>query len=294
VVDLNEVVRVGATFARHELRHRARLVLELGEVPKIPANRGRLVQVVSNLLVNAAQAIQEGDASHNEVCVKTWLDGDQAVLSVHDTGAGIPEELRERIFEPFFTTKEGGRGVGLGLSLCSDIVHRLGGEIVVESEVGRGARFDVRLPVADPISRPRPVCSTSLPVVSPQQGMRVLVVDDDELFRRAFLRMLSGHDVVLAPGGAEALALIRQDHDFDVVLCDVMMPDVDGPHVYAALERDAPELRERTVFCTGGAITARMRAFLEAISKSNEVVEKPVQTDHLRQVVQRVGARGSR
>ncbi len=112
------------------------------------ASEQRLGQVFLNLLVNAAQAIPEGNAAGNQVRVATRLDGDRVVVEVQDTGAGMPPQVRDRIFDPFFTTKPAGVGTGLGLTICHGIVAGLGGDIQVDSEVGVGTTFRVRLPAS--------------------------------------------------------------------------------------------------------------------------------------------------
>jgi signal transduction histidine kinase len=133
----------------NEVRHRAQLVKDYGPVPLVNADEGQLAQVFVNLLVNAAQAIPEGHAETNQICVATGTDeSGRAILSFRDTGAGISPELLGRIFDPFFTTKPVGVGTGLGLSICHGIVTALGGEITVESQPGKGTIVRITLPPA--------------------------------------------------------------------------------------------------------------------------------------------------
>ncbi|MBN1205469.1 MAG: PAS domain-containing protein [Myxococcaceae bacterium] len=136
------------SIARPELRFRARLVKQLGEVPRVRGSESRLGQVFLNLLINAAQAIPEGAPDKNRVEVRLREEEGRVVVEIEDTGAGIPPEVRERIFDPFFSTKPSGIGTGLGLSICHGIVTSLGGEISVESTVGQGSCFRIRLPVS--------------------------------------------------------------------------------------------------------------------------------------------------
>ena len=135
-------------MASVEIRHRARLVQELGATPPVVADESRLGQVFLNLLVNAAHAIPEGRADANEIRVRTFVDGGRVAVEVTDSGAGIAPEHRARIFDPFFTTKPVGQGTGLGLAISRGIVHGLGGEIQLDSQVGRGTTFRVLLPAA--------------------------------------------------------------------------------------------------------------------------------------------------
>jgi PAS domain S-box-containing protein len=148
-VDVRRVFELAINIAAGEIRYRARLVRDYADLPPVQADESRLSQVVLNLLVNAAQAIPEGRPSENEIRVVTRRHAaDRVVIEVCDTGSGIPPELKDRIFEPFFTTKPPGVGTGLGLSICHGIVCAMGGEITVESEVGKGSTFRVVLPTA--------------------------------------------------------------------------------------------------------------------------------------------------
>ena len=283
-VDLGCSLEVAIGFAGHEIRHRARLVCEYGAVPLVRAKPAELRQVFLNLLVNAAQAITEGQAHLNEIRVVTRTDDrGRAVVEVHDSGAGITPELQHRIFEPFFTTKPTGSGLGLGLAVCRDIVSSLGGEITIASDLADGTTARVVLPS----------CEDSVVAVEPTQAIaecatarerrRVLIVDDDRPVAAAIALELSAHDVIVAESGREALEILRHDRDFDVVLCDLMMPEVTGMDVYEAVRRLDPRLAEHIVMMTGGAFTQRAGQFL-AESRA-PVIEKPFQPGQLDEVV---------
>ena len=146
--DVNDAVRMALRMAQHELKHRATVVTELGEVPFVVGQLTEVSQVFLNLLVNAAHAIAPGDPQGNRVHVVTAVAGQRALARVTDTGAGIAPHALPRIFDPFFTTKPAGVGTGLGLAISRDIVTRLGGQIRVESAVGRGTTFTVELLLA--------------------------------------------------------------------------------------------------------------------------------------------------
>ncbi|WNG59513.1 PAS domain-containing protein [Archangium gephyra] len=146
-VDVRAVIESSLGLVRNELRHRARLVKDFEPVPLVRASEGRLGQVLLNLLINAAQAVPDGLPGENEVCVRLRAIAGRVVIEVQDTGCGIAPELRDRIFDPFFTTKPVGTGTGLGLSICHGIVTAMGGDITVESEVGRGSTFRISLPI---------------------------------------------------------------------------------------------------------------------------------------------------
>jgi signal transduction histidine kinase len=147
-VDLGQVLRSVTKMAAHELRDRARLVEVWRDPPLIDGNSARLCQVFLNLLLNAAQAIPPGQAERHEIrlTIRQDEDPEYILVEVSDTGSGIAPEHLERIFEPFFTTKPIGSGSGLGLSICHGIITAHGGLLSVESTLGRGTTFRVRLP----------------------------------------------------------------------------------------------------------------------------------------------------
>jgi two-component system cell cycle sensor histidine kinase/response regulator CckA len=285
-VDVHQVLDSVVMMAANEIRHRAQLHREYGMVPMVMANEGGLCQVFLNLVVNAAQAIPEGDAHHNAIRLVTKrVDMSRVSIEVQDTGSGIPREALSRIFDPFFTTKPVGVGTGLGLSICHGIITNLGGEISVESEQGKGSTFRVVLPSLEPRAQPRP-SGTMTPVPAPvQRRGRVLVVDDEPGVGKVLRRILRDHDVEVSSGGRQALERLQQEPDrFDAVLCDVMMPDLGGKDLYEAVRRTHSGLERRFVFVSGGAFTANAREFLEAIP--NPKLEKPFDEPSLRQIIQ--------
>lgn len=285
-VDLHEVVGIAANMVHPEIRHRARLVKALEDVPLIVGDRGKLAQVVVNLLVNAAHAIPEGEAEANRITVAVRRIDDVIEVAVEDTGAGIPPEDLPRIFEPFFTTKPRDRGTGLGLPLCRDIAALHGGTIEVESTLGKGSRFVVRLPTHTGL-RPAGAVPEASPGPARERRLRILLIDDEAAIRSAFRRLLSPpHEVVEAADGRAALARLEADAGFDLILCDLIMPDVDGPAVHEAVAERWPELIERLVVCTGGAFTERSAAFLERVPV--RVLEKPVTPVALLELVRSV------
>jgi PAS domain S-box-containing protein len=283
-VDVKAIMESSTRMAWNEIRHRAQLVKRYGVVPGVKANEARLGQVFLNLIVNAAQALPEGRAEHNEICVSTRLEGKRVIVEVSDTGSGIRPEIIGRIFDAFFTTKPIGVGTGLGLAICHRIVTDMGGELTVESEVGKGTTFRVALPVADePASK-----AAVLIAPSPAMGRRgrILVVDDEQLVLQGVKRMLlKEHDVVAVSAAAEALALCSGGEKFDVILCDLMMPDMTGMDFHAELSRVAPDLVHRIIFMTGGAFTARAQQFLS--ETLIEHIEKPFHPANLRAIIQR-------
>ncbi len=279
-VAIRRVLDSSINIAWNEIRHRARLVKDYGDTPMVEGNESRLGQVFLNLLLNAAHAIPEGETERNEIRVSTRTDGQgRAVVEVRDTGMGIPPEIRERIFDPFFTTKPVGEGTGLGLWICSGILNALGGEVRVESEIGRGSTFRVTLPPAV-METAGELMNPPAPVV-PAQGGRLLVIDDEPMILGALRRSLSAeYNVTCVGDGRKALERLRGGERYELILCDLMMPEMTGMDLFAELERVAPEQAARMVFVSGGAFTPRAREFLERIP--NARVEKPIDLQNLR------------
>jgi PAS domain S-box-containing protein len=259
-VDLHALLDSAIEIADVQLRHRAQLARDYHSTGYVRGSEARLGQVFLNLLVNAAQAIEAGAPRQNKVRVTTHdLDDGRVEVEISDTGSGMPEHVRKRIFEPFFTTKPVGEGTGIGLAISNDIVASFGGEIVVESEVGRGTTFRVRLRQAneDPPSRPgRVIREDSGMRAQASSGMRVLVVDDEPLIREMVCDALSQHEVTAVSNGREALAEIL-DKDWDLVLCDMILPELSGLDLYRELEQRRPAMLDKLVFMTGGEFSRR-------------------------------------
>ena len=297
VVDLSRVIEDALALTENDLRHRARVVRELGPGTWVRADRSRLAQVFVNLLVNAAQAMPVGAAADNVIAVaaRTAADG-RAIAEVRDTGPGIPDAIVDRVFEPFFTTKAVGEGMGLGLAVCQGIVHELGGELAVETRVGAGTTFRVVLPAAEPSAAPpqpsMPLRSSVTVGLGAAFRPVVLVIDDDDGVRFAVERILAFAEVLSVASGVAALALLAKRKDVDVVLCDLMMPEMGGWDVHARLIETDPALASRMVFLSGGAFTTVARSFLDRVE--NARVEKPFTARELRDVVRAVAARARR
>jgi PAS domain S-box-containing protein len=274
-LDLRKLLDSAANMIRNEVRHHAQLTRDYGPVPFVDANEPRLVQVLLNLIQNAAHAIHAGDAGKNEIRLVTRTsDEGEAIVEVHDTGTGIADEHLPYIFDAFFTTKAVGVGTGLGLAICQKIVTSFGGRIEVETEVGCGSTFRVALPpstsqVAEPVVRKRSLPSSA----RASTRRRVLVVDDEPEVGDAFQRLLgAAHDVVVVTSGAQALQHLRASA-FDVVFCDLMMPEITGMDLFRRLLREMPEVTDRVVFMTGGTFGSGVEEFLASIG--NERIDKP-------------------
>lgn len=271
-VSLTDVCEDACKLVAHEVVYRARCVKNFESTPRILANRIQLTQVLTNLLLNAAQSIVEGDRENNLVELSTGVQGDRVFVRVRDTGVGIPEDVRPRLFEPFFTTKPGDRGTGLGLAVSSEIVRKHRGEIRFESKPGQGTVFEILLPVDTGLAR-----RTAPPVPLPTADVRlkVLIIDDEQELLVAYQRLFGRrYDLTLAKGGREAVEILERDPKWDAILCDIMMPDLDGTAVYEWVEQHRPDVLTRLGFCTGGVFTPRSRALAERVA--GRLFEKPL------------------
>jgi PAS domain S-box-containing protein len=291
LVDVNELVRRTHTlraYHLHTLNVKVQLELDASE-PRVWANVSELQQMLLNFLINAEQAL-EGFAGPRAIGLRTRADATEVRFECSDTGPGIAADIRTRIFDPFFTTKPEGVGTGLGLSICYGIVRGHGGRIWVESEPGHGATFVVALPL-DLRSMPRP--SGGLPLPGPigeELAVAVLVVDDEPGIRQATARFLnrSGMQVRAVSDGAEALRALRMQ-TFDVILCDVRMPGMNGRDFLIRLREQAPELVSTLIFATGDSLDADTAALLADAGAPSLV--KPFDFDALERLVRDVAAR---
>ncbi len=272
--DIHRVVEWAVRETSARLGPTARISTTLTPVPTVVGDDIQLGHVLVNLIVNAAQAIDTSGTIH--ITVDLTSDG-RVELAVIDTGCGILAEIKERVFEPFFTTKAIGVGTGLGLSIVHGIVTSFGGTVVLESEVGRGTT--VRLSLAAERGR-----TTSLPPTRVTAAKaRLLVIDDESMVRRAIARALRAHDVVSVENPVDALALLDRGERFDLILSDLMMPNMTGVEFFEELLRRFPELARRVVFITGGALTAGNQEFVRNLP--NECVQKPFEVAALQRLV---------
>jgi two-component system cell cycle sensor histidine kinase/response regulator CckA len=286
-VDVNRAVEQAAGMAQNQIKFRARLVKQLGSVPDVMASEGKLTQVFLNLLVNAAQAIDEGNAANHQIVIRTSTESHGGVLAeVVDSGSGIAAENLERIFEPFFTTKPIGEGSGLGLSICRNIITEFGGTMSVQSAPGRSTTFSIHLPQIA-VAKPPPERVPSRPLrATPVLRGRILVVDDEEAICRTMERLLGRkHEVITAVSATHAREILRTDRAFDLILCDMMMPDMSGMELHAFVDAQDHELAGRFVFVTGGAFTPTASRYLANVG--NRRIEKPFDITELEHLVAR-------
>lgn len=274
--------------ARHATRQRATVRLSLMQVPPAFGHAGKLEQVLLNLLVNAAQSFPPGrPEAENEIVVRTFAPDPQHVsVEVTDNGVGIAPSVLSRVFEPFVTTKPAGEGTGLGLFVSHNAVLQMEGALTVHSDAGgttmrvslRAAREEEQVGVEHGVSAAKTA-----------RG-RVLIVDDEPSMCRSLKSLLSSsHEVSTADGGEAALEAFARGERYDVVLCDLMMPGLNGMELFAELERRQPGLQQQIIFMTGGAFTAEAREFLGACS--NPRLQKPFAAAELEGAIQQMLSR---
>jgi two-component system cell cycle sensor histidine kinase/response regulator CckA len=251
LIDLPEVIDQVMRLAGREIERRA--VVEhdyASNVPQLVLPRGRLTQVIMNLVLNAGQAMREVERPTHRLRFTTRMDEDFVALCISDTGPGIPPDSVERIFDPFYTTKRAELGTGLGLSISRSLLRGFGGDLLVDSVHGDGATFICLLP--------RPTTETIRTVFNghdtgrhssvPPPDLSVLVVDDDDRMLRAYARFLHPRcRIVVARDGTEAVELLDSGSKVDVVVTDVQMLEVDHFQLLVWLRERRPELVQRTI-----------------------------------------------
>jgi len=254
VVEPNRMVMHAVRMAESQVVKRARLRRDLGRLENLHANENRLVQVVLNLVVNAAQAMPEPDPTNNWVRVRTWQVDQEVCIAVEDNGPGIAAEDQARIFDPFFTTRRGEGGTGLGLAICNSLVQQMGGFIELDSTVGKGTRFVVHLPSVNQAAAPAPLPSRRNRLTRGSK-LQILAIDDERALIRSIKRLLSDiAEVTAANSGREAIELMSDGGtSFDLILCDLVMVDGTGEDVGDWLADARPDLAQRLVYMTGMA-----------------------------------------
>ena len=266
LIDLNQVVKETMALRPYEQRTiniEALTALASG-LPPVFADAHQIQQVLLNLVINAEQAMLAANG-RGSLVIRTWHDADHeaVVLQVSDDGPGISPDVKSKIFDPFFTTKETGKGTGLGLTVAYAIVQEHGGSIRVDSSPDGGASFTVELPVSttESVPKPRRLLRTNGDLA---RGASVLLVEDERALALAVSEALTdaGLDVDHAGDGEEALARVRQN-TYDLVICDLKMPKVDGMALYRAIAAASPVLARRVIFVTGDVAAADAERFLE-------------------------------
>jgi len=289
-VDLNEIVERTLALRSYELRVE-NIVVECDLAPSLPetmADPYQLQQVVLNLLMNAEQALLH-DRGQGHVWIRTYRASHaRIILEISDDGPGIPSGIASRIFDPFFTTKPSGVGTGLGLSIVYGIVKQHGGEVTLESHRGTGAKFIVDLPVVyanAAVETAQPPASEGNPVRNARG--RILVVEDEATVAQLIVDVLreEGHEAEAAQDSQEGLTRISRTR-YDLVICDLRMPRLDGPAFYDALVRSGSSVQHRIIFITGDMLAPRTLEFLEP--RKLPYLAKPFLVEELKLAVNRM------
>jgi PAS domain S-box-containing protein len=284
--DLNDLVRCTIALRGYDLAM-GNIEVEAAYADTLPAisvNREEIQQILLNLIMNAEQAMKAARGAGRLVIRTEAADG-SVLVDVQDDGPGIPEPLHGRIFEPFFSTKGVGQGTGLGLSIALGIAEAHGGSLSLRrSEVG--AWFRLVLPAAD-VPTPAATVSGETPASPGERRPRALVADDEAPLRELMERVLArrGFAVDVAEDGHRALTLVDRC-DYDIVLCDVSMPQVSGIAVFEHVRLSRPHLTDVFVFITGDLFDARLRSV--AAEGQIPILSKPFSTSAVDAVVQQV------
>jgi len=286
--DLNACLRKVIDLKTYHLRASGiEVVLELVEpLPPALFDFHQIEQVVLNLLNNAEQAIH-AHGGPGRVIVRSFANDDEVGVEIEDDGPGVPPEVRHRIFDPFFTTKDVGMGTGLGLSVSYGIVQEHQGRIELRPDRGgRGACFAVTLPRAAAVAGE--AAAPAVPsAAKPLLGRTVLVAEDEPLVLDLFSRLLAqdGATVTLAHDGEEAWSRILET-DFDLIVADLRMPNLDGRALYERLVEEKPSMVRRFVFATGDLVRQESLKFLEGLP--NRILAKPLDVENVRRVLLQV------
>jgi signal transduction histidine kinase/CheY-like chemotaxis protein len=266
MVDVNQVVRETLALRAYEQRiSNVRVIDALAAgLPHVFADGHQVQQVLLNLIINAEQAMTAANG-RGVVVLRTWHDPEQqsVTVEVNDDGPGIPEDVQPKVFDPFFTTKEVGEGTGLGLTVAYAIVQEHGGRIRLESRAGAGVSFFVELPVSGE-KLPAAIAHRPQRTVQGVEGASILVAEDEAPLAAAVMDVLrdAGYVVVHAADGEEAMARVAEQ-DFNLVICDLRMPRLDGQSFFRHLAETAPSLARRVVFVTGDVAGTEAEKFLE-------------------------------
>ncbi len=287
-VNLNEIVERTLALRSYELRVED-ILIECTLAPDLPetmADPYQMQQVILNLLVNAEQSLLHGRGK-GKVQIRTRrTEANRIVVEVSDDGPGIPREIVSRIFDPFFTTKPAGLGTGLGLSIVYGIVKQHDGEVTAENQPAGGARFTVELPVVEVPAASDETIEREFRVAASAPRSKVLVVEDEPTVAQLIVDVLreEGHQVEAVLDSQKGLIRLSRSH-YDLIICDLRMPRLDGPAFYEALVRSGSSARDRLIFVTGDTLAPRTMKFLQNVKVT--YLAKPFLVEELKLAVNR-------
>ena len=268
-----------------EIRNCARVVTSLGGLPPVQAREDELDHVFEQLLLNAAHSFEKKNVDRNRISIESWHEGSWVKVAISDNGPEIPDHEREIMFDPFFTASRHGKSSGLGLSVCQNIIVSLGGVIEVRSEEGQGTLFVVSLPAEDLKAGEQ---ARKLSAAAPPRTKAYVVVVDDDPEIGSTIRSILGqeNEILYFSNGRDAMKHFRRRPAVDIIFCDLMMPEMSGMEVFAALEAEAPDMARRMVFLSGGLTTPLAEKFLKSVS--NRRCGKPIGAAAVKQIVKEI------
>ncbi|NCG18682.1 MAG: response regulator [Rhodobacterales bacterium] len=291
VVSIEEVIQSAIRSTRADLEVCAKLVVQVpDELVEVRGVSYRLVQVLVNLLTNAVHAIPPGQPEQHEIGIRTKLTRDRVWIIVSDTGHGIPAAIRDRVLEPFFTTKSSQDGTGLGLAICARIAEEHGGRLRFSSGRDVGTEVTLSLPRLSDRTPDTDARSAENTRHAQMAHMNVLVIDDDPGMLKLVQRALRPMRVTVLQDGRKAAELCSEQN-FDVIVCDIMMPNKGGREVYTEVVAQLPGLSERFLFLTGGAFSTGGAEFVARMPE--RVLQKPTTMGVLRQRIVQVDKRAN-
>jgi CheY-like chemotaxis protein/two-component sensor histidine kinase len=283
-IDVHEVLESSIQVASNEIRHGAHLVRAYGDVPHVRGNAAKLGQVFLNLILNAVHAIRDDGGADHVIRIGTQRDAGHTVITVSDTATVLDPACLARLFAPAVPNDPAVARLHFVLAVSREVIEEMGGRLEVDDSAPHGVTFRVVLPGSTRTSFPAP--QPKPPVRVEPDRPTVLIVDDEPLVCDLFAAMLSDSYEVAAFTSARAALASCLERDYGVILCDVMMPELNGMDLFDRVTAERPELRERFVFITGGAFTEHARLFLRQTSRP--VVRKPCTRQELRDVVSQI------
>ena len=281
-----EVIRIASRVAMSDLRHSSSLIMDLPQVPQVALSSARLSQIILNILSNSARAFKKCDSKFNEIKISVEKNAGYAQIVILDNGEGIDFEDLKRIWEPFFTKRTKSGGTGLGLSICRRILNEVKGSIEIESELGNYTRVTILIPFAKQVSFSSEEFQTTEKMLETlNYTPALMVVDDDTLVLKLITKMLEEVFLVSSYSDARmALTAFKEGEKPDVILSDIMMPDMDGNAFFESMCAQGAK-QEQFLFMTGGAVTEDAMAFEKLMAGTNSLVTKPFQKAKLRQAI---------
>ncbi len=280
-VDVTAIVDSSLRMLSNVVDSKAKLTCVHHDSLRVRTDAARLGQVVINLVHNAALAFDTASVADNRIEVSTCRDGQMAVIEVRDNGVGIAAEHHEAVFDAFFSTRLAQDGTGLGLTISRQTMLEFGGDLTVQSVPGEGSTFRAVMPITNEELTAGHGAATPAAVPTPPRA-RILVVDDEPAIVNVIASALDGHAVTTETDGASAITQLQRNA-FDLVVCDMMMPDVDGVDVYTACRASDANSKTRFVIISGGVFTQRAQQFVT--HESVTVCQKPIAVQVLRELV---------